>query len=247
MIIIKLTILGKYGPFPGRDGACSSCLLQHAGKNILIDCGNGCLSHLQRHIHIAEIDAVFLSHLHHDHISDMHILRYALEGLKARGLPCKLPLPVYMPDTPENIAVLINGAAVFEVNTIQEGVISLFGMDISWQAMTHPVASYAMRFEAEGKRFVYSGDTNMNDAIIPFAAKADLLLIDAGLLSRDKKDNSAPHISALEAGQIGAQAGVKKLIGTHLYPLYDENEIKNELSLYCSCAEIAQENNPYMI
>ncbi len=247
MSAIKLTILGKYGPFPGRDGACSAYLLQHGGKNILIDCGNGCLAHLQRQLDIAEIDAVFLSHLHHDHVSDMHILRSALEGFKARGLPCKLPLPVYMPDTPENIAALIQSTAAFQVNAAQENVLQLFGMDISWRAMTHPVASYAMRFEAEGKSFVYSGDTNMNDEIVPFAANADLLLIDAGLLSRDKKDNNAPHISALEAGQIGAQAGVKKLVGTHVYPLYDENEVGRELSAHCSCAEIARENKIYII
>ena len=35
---MKLTVLGKYGPFPKSNGATSSYLLQVGGKNILIDC-----------------------------------------------------------------------------------------------------------------------------------------------------------------------------------------------------------------
>lgn len=203
---------------------------------------------MQQFIKINDIDMIMLSHLHHDHISDMHILRYGLEGLKARGLALKLPLPVYMPDMPENIAALVQSASVFEVRSVNENTkIKFAGLDITFCAMTHPVTSYAMRFEANGKSFVYSGDTNMNDAIVPFAKEADILLMDAGLLSRDKKDNNAPHVSALEAGLIAARAGVKRLIGTHLFPLYVEGEIMNELSLHCRHTEVAQENNTYMI
>jgi ribonuclease BN (tRNA processing enzyme) len=246
VIPIKLTILGKYGPYAKAGGACSSYLLQHAGENILIDCGNGGLAHLQRHIAVADISAVFLSHLHHDHVSDMHILRYALEGFKARGLKTKLPLMLYMPEQPENIAAFLKSTSVFDVKPAGE-VIRLFGMDITWQAMTHPVPSFAIRFEADGKAFVYSGDTNMNGELAPFAKGVDLLLMDAALLSRDKKDNNVPHVSALEAGLIASQANVKRLIGTHIYPMYEEGEVKRELCVNYSQAEIAQENTTYII
>lgn len=245
---MKLTVLGKYGPYPKEKGACSSYLLEAANKKMIVDCGNGCLSRLQQFISIPEIDAIFISHLHHDHISDLFILRYAIEGLKARGVTLQLPVPLYMPDEPRTIADLIKGASVFNVQTIRdEKTIQVEGVKVTFKKMTHPVVSYAMRFEADGKAFVYSGDTNMNENIIPFAGNADLLLMEAGLLTRDKKDHTAPHVSVKEAGQIGREAGVLRLLATHLYPLYQEDEILTELKEQFKNGEIAQENRTYDI
>lgn len=245
---MKLTVLGKYGPYPKENGACSSYLLETGDKKILIDCGNGCLSRLQQTISLFEIDAIFLSHLHYDHVSDLFILRYALEGFKARGMEPNLPLPLYMPGAPQTIADLFKTSSAFDVKTVADNTkVRLDELKITFKEMTHPVSSFAVRFETEGKVFVYSGDTNMNDAIVPFAKNADFLLMEAGLLARDKKDNSAPHVSVKEAGMIGAQACVKRLLITHIYPLYGEDEILTELKGQFLQGEIAQENNTYEI
>ncbi|MGG5833061.1 MBL fold metallo-hydrolase, partial [Bacillus pumilus] len=60
----------------------------------LVDCGSGVLSKLQQYIDIEELDAVLLSHYHHDHIADIGPLQYAkLVGYhlgKSSG-----PLPIY--------------------------------------------------------------------------------------------------------------------------------------------------------
>ena len=245
---MKLTILGKYGPYPKEKGACSSYLLEAAGNKILIDCGSGSLSRLQQFIDLREINMILISHLHFDHISDLFVLRYALEGLKARGAAIKLPLPVYMPDSPQATAELFKNTPVFNVQTITADTkVQIGNLHISFAEMTHPVKSFAMRFTKGSKTLVYSGDTNMNEAIIPFARKADLLLMEAGLLSRDKKDNNAPHISVKEAGVIGREAGVSRLVATHQYPGYDEEEIIKELTSEYRIGEIAQENKTYCI
>jgi ribonuclease BN (tRNA processing enzyme) len=244
---MELTIIGKYGPFPKEGGACSSYLLRHGGKNVLIDCGSGCLSHLQRFAGLQEIDMILLSHLHFDHISDMLILRYALEGMTARGLNVPLPVPVYMPDSPGDAAGLIASGKVFDIHTITNDTAFKFGdMNITFKAMTHPVPSFAMRFEVEKKAFVYTGDTSMNDDIVPFSKNAELLLIDAGLLERDKKETS-PHISAKEAGMIATQAKARNMIATHLYPGYYEGEVQSELATYYRNAIIARETETFTI
>jgi ribonuclease BN (tRNA processing enzyme) len=82
---MKLTVLGNNGPFPSAGGACSGYLITEGDKNILIDCGNGVLANLQRFIPIEELDAIILTHLHSDHMSDMMILRYALQIKMNRG------------------------------------------------------------------------------------------------------------------------------------------------------------------
>ena len=75
---MKLTVLGNNGPFPAAGGACSGYLVIEGDKKILIDCGNGVLANLQKFIKLEEIDAVILTHLHSDHMSDMMVLRYAV-------------------------------------------------------------------------------------------------------------------------------------------------------------------------
>jgi ribonuclease BN (tRNA processing enzyme) len=83
--MMKLTILGNNGPFPGAGGACSGYLLSNEKCNILLDCGNGVLSNLQKLIPLKMLDAIILTHLHSDHISDMMVLRYAIQIKNKRG------------------------------------------------------------------------------------------------------------------------------------------------------------------
>ena len=90
---MKLTILGKYGPYPAAGGACSGYLIEQGGNHVLIDCGSGVLSRLQQVCKIHDLSAIVLSHLHSDHMADMLVLRYALEIGKARGILVWAPFP----------------------------------------------------------------------------------------------------------------------------------------------------------
>ena len=81
--ILHLYVLGKSPAWPDCEGACSGYLVQacdskalgiasgdeseRLANNILLDCGTGVLSQLQRYIQPADLDAVFISHLHADH------------------------------------------------------------------------------------------------------------------------------------------------------------------------------------
>jgi ribonuclease BN (tRNA processing enzyme) len=85
--MMKLTVLGNNGPYPAPGGACSGYLLQCAGRNIVIDLGSGALANLMKALGSApgSVDAVFLTHLHADHMSDIAVLRYALESAGRGG------------------------------------------------------------------------------------------------------------------------------------------------------------------
>ena len=45
--------------------------------SVLIDCGSAVLSKLQLFLPVEELDAVILSHYHHDHIADVGPLQFA--------------------------------------------------------------------------------------------------------------------------------------------------------------------------
>ena len=84
---MRLTILGCQGPYPEAGGACSAYLVEAGGKRVLMEAGSGCLARLGGMMALEALDAVVLSHLHFDHMGEMPLLGYALQGCG------KLPVP----------------------------------------------------------------------------------------------------------------------------------------------------------
>ena len=77
---MRLTILGCQGPYPEAGGACSAYLVEAGGKRVLMEAGSGCLARLGGMMALEALDAVVLSHLHFDHMGEMPLLGYALQG-----------------------------------------------------------------------------------------------------------------------------------------------------------------------
>ena len=223
---MKVTILGNNGPFPSAGGACSGYLITDGDKKLLIDCGNGVLANLQKFIRFEELDAIILTHLHSDHMSDMMVLRYAVQIKMNRGFGNK-PIEVYAPSEPQEEYGRINIPEVFNLHTINDELVLNFGnMRLEFKEMVHPVKCYAVSIASAGKKFVFSGDTSWNDSIIEFSKEADLLMLDAGLLSKDKKSDNVPHLTARECGIVAKKAEVRKLLLTHFWP---EDDVANHL------------------
>jgi len=88
---LSVTVLGCSGTFAGPDAACSGYLLRSATTTVVVDLGAGTLANLQRHVDLADVDALVLTHEHPDHWLDLPILRNALryllgiEGLAVHG------------------------------------------------------------------------------------------------------------------------------------------------------------------
>ena len=116
---MKLTILGNNGPYPSAGGACSGYLFEEENIKILLDCGSGILSNLFRFTKFDELNAIILSHLHSDHISDMMVLKYAMEIKMKKGLIDK-SITVYAPDQPEEELKRIYIKGVFDIKIISE-------------------------------------------------------------------------------------------------------------------------------
>src|SRR2546422_840776 len=91
--LMKLTILGKWSPYPPAGGACPGYLVEADGVRILLDCGSGVVSSLHRFGTAFDLNAIVISHLHPDHFTDIYPLRNEL----AYGrLPDPPPTPVLL-------------------------------------------------------------------------------------------------------------------------------------------------------
>lgn len=243
---MKLYCFGKYGPYPKAGCSTSSYMLEHSGKHIFIELGCGALSKVLEKYQASDMDAVILSHLHSDHMGDMLTLRYLLKTAKVAGEIDK-PLPVYLPAKPTAESELLSKDPMMDAVFIEDGMTTeLFGIKVSFAFMPHPYPSYAMKFEADGKMFVYSGDTKENENLAPFAKGADLFLMEAALLEKDTNSKSA-HLSAVEAGRIGKQASPKRMLITHLFPKYDPKDVLGEVRQNFEKAEMIEENIFYEV
>jgi ribonuclease BN (tRNA processing enzyme) len=247
-IVLKLTVLGNYGPYPKAGCACSGFLLTSDSTNILIDCGSGVVSKLQKYIEIQELDAVILSHLHSDHAGDMLTLGYAVD-IKIKKQQMEGPLKVYLPGEPKDEFQRIADRQGFESIKVEEGLnLEIKDLKIAFKEMRHGYQNYAISVQKGNRRFVYSGDTMPNEELIDFAKDADLFLCEAGLLERDEKSIRAMHLTAKEAGEIAQKACAKRLLLTHFLPdIKVENYMKEAASIYNGIMEIAGEGKTYYI
>jgi ribonuclease BN (tRNA processing enzyme) len=81
--------------------------------------------------------------------------------------------------------------------------------------VNHPVETYGVRLDHEGRVLAYSSDTAPCDSLVRLAQGADAFLCEASYL--DGADNPPDlHLTGGEAGEVATKAGVGRLLLTHL-------------------------------
>ena len=235
-----LTILGNNGPFPAPGGACSSYLLESdSGETkLLIDAGTGSLARLMDIARPETLDAVVLSHLHFDHMSDLLPMQYALQ-FSAR----ERPLPLFLPRRPERVRALLE-CPYYDLFDHED--IAVGEMRLRFIPAVHPVEGSCVAVEGDGAKFAFTGDTNLDPALELFADGCDLLLADAGL-SRADWTEKKPHLSASHCGALARDVRAGALLLTHLNPLYDPQALLDEARRDYPAAELARLGERYRV
>ena len=81
---MELTVIGRAGGVGRAGEACSGYLVQEGQTRVLLDCGAGVASSLQRVCALESLDHVVISHWHPDHASDAGVL---VQGVLRRLAP----------------------------------------------------------------------------------------------------------------------------------------------------------------
>ncbi len=233
---MELTILGGSAAAPNGGDASAGYLVTSGATTILIDCGSGVVSQLRARADAHALGGVIISHLHSDHTLDLVALRYALQYAPYSGE--RRPVPLHLP--PGGSAFLERLGAVFqsgnevgqdfwgEVFTpreygpeaAQDGALTIGGLTVRFAPMAHYIPVWALRIAGgAGHSLTYSADTGPQAPLAAFAAGSDLLLCEATLLQQPPGQDPAEygHLTAAEAGRIAAEAGVGRLVLTHLW------------------------------
>lgn len=235
---MKLTVLGKYGPYPQKGGACSSYLVENADTHILLDFGAGAYARLLEHIPVSQLDAIALSHLHADHMSDVGVLAYAVDQGRALS-----PFPVFASRGCRQL-----DAPAFRYVCVWDGAQTRVGsLTLTFYSVRHVGEAYAIEVaDGAGRRLFYTGDTGAFPELAGHARGCDLLLADACLL--DVTDDTVPryHMTAAEAGLLAAESGAKRTLLTHVWGGGTDEEALLRACGQPGC-EVAQEGRSYEV
>ena len=263
---MRLTVVGCAGSFAGPDSA-ASCYLVSAedadGRtwNVVLDLGSGAFGPLQRYVDPFAVDAVALSHMHPDHSADLtglHVyLRYrprSLGGPQAGGEQ----LPVWGPPDAAERFVAFDGhepgacAYRFEAwplgGSVRVGPLRLEPFE-AW----HPVPACSLRITgpsdhdpASSVTLAYTGDTDVCDGVRRAAAGADALLSEAAFVPGRDDHIAGLHLTGVQAGQIAAEAGVARLLLTHLPSWNDPaRAVADAASVYDGDVEVVRPGAAY--
>ena len=219
---MKLHLLGVNGPFPESGGATSGYLLQTEQELLQFDLGSGVLARLTALAPPESLSALFLSHWHFDHISDLPVLMYRLEAM---GETLRVFAPV---DESSVLRRVVASASCFQLNDIVPGQeVSVGGSTVLVCEARHPVPAVGYRVKAGSRVFGYTGDTNSLPELADRYRGCHLLLAD-GLFPEENWSGQKPHLSAALAADLAREAGAEHLVLTHLNPLYSPRLLLRE-------------------
>tara|TARA_B100000614_G_scaffold43901_1_gene36874 strand:+ start:2764 stop:3816 length:1053 start_codon:yes stop_codon:yes gene_type:complete len=197
---LSVAVCGSRSPLPGPNRAETCLLIQAGTSKFIIDLGRGSGDNLQKwQVDYSDLEAVILSHLHSDHISDLAEIQFQtwLGGRKA-------PLSVLGPKGTEST---VQGfAQAFKLDSIYRSEhhgailpIEAYGYDVvefdgdtnlifqnedtkitAFKVDHYPVdPSYGFKIEYKDRSIVISGDTIALEEMVEYSKGVDVLFHEA--------------------------------------------------------------------
>lgn len=252
---MRLTVLGKSPAWSDAGGACSGYLVEEGESALLVDCGNGVFGKLRERMDYRDVDAVVISHLHGDHLLDLVPFAYALTlspGAADAGPAPRLIAPAGAGEFFRRLAgtwgdeELITGAFALEEYEPASST-AVAGIGIRFHPVPHIGPTHALELTApSGARIVCGADGRYSGELKRAAAGAELLVAEATLPAPDP--DQAVHMSGEEAGSLAREAGVARLVLTHISDELDvERSRAAAAAAFDGPVELAEEGAAYEV
>ena len=242
-----LTLLGTGCPSVDYKRFGPSNLVTTKKTKILIDCGSGITQRLhQLKVSSADIDALFLTHLHSDHVVDLYqliisswhsyrIKPWKIYGPKGTKKFVKKIMRAWEDERKLRISYEARSSIrAFDINVIEFksiGQISIKDINIKYFEVDHKPVKYAYGFcfMNNNKKLTISGDTKPCENLMKFGNKSDVLLHEVfieGEITEINKMRTLKtlnnvknyHTTSSQVGKVAFIAQTKKLVLTHLVP-----------------------------
>ncbi len=229
---MKLTVLGSGTCVPSLQRGGPGLLLQSGQSSLLLDSGLGSLHKLLKlGLSYRDIDCLGYTHIHPDHTAELVPFLFACNyGEAVRRKPLTI---IGGPGFEQFFQQL---TAVYEhwlharhyplkLLELPEGQWQSPDFSLITTPVQHSPQSIAYRIEAGGRSLVVSGDSDYCLPLVKLAQGADLLVLECAFPEGKKAEG---HLTPGLAGQIASEAGCKRLLLTHFYPVCDEFPIREQ-------------------
>lgn len=238
-------MLGCCGSYAAPDGACSGYLVQGGGVNLWLDAGPGTLANLQRHLDLDDLDGVVLTHAHPDHWVDFLPFHNVVRYIRTRS-----GLPVWSPRRVRDLAEAVNGNLTHAVDwTVVDASshVELGGLRLSFSRTDHGPETLAVRVDEQGGPSLgYTADTGPAWKLSALGEGLDAALVEASMPV--DHEGSVQHLSGRQAGLVASEAGVRRLLLTHVQPGVDvDQQVADARAEYAGPIEAVQTNATYEI
>ena len=236
---IKVSLLGTGSPGPVMQRFGPAILVEAGKHKFIFDVGRGALQRLvQLHVHWQDVDGVFLTHLHSDHVvgfPDLWLTGWLVDPGRHR------PLRVWGPAGTQRMMSYLEQAYAFDIATrlsddhaaaagvvlqvveIAEGVVfDEDGVKVTAFTVDHgPVKpAFGYRVDHAGRSVVLSGDTRPSPNLMRHARGVDLLVheVMAPAVFHGPKSVVAHHTTAEQAGVVFAKTLPRLALYSHIVP-----------------------------
>jgi ribonuclease Z len=266
----KVTLLGTGAPEPRMDRFGPSILVEAGKERLLFDCGRGATQRLyQIHVPFPEATALFLTHLHSDHI--VGIPDFWLTGwIRGRKTPLRVWGPVGTTEMMKHLQEAFDfdihirrdvdeklSADGVKVNAtdIEEGVVyEKGGVKVTAFLVDHrPVKpAFGYRIDYAGHSVVLSGDTRYSENLIRSAKGTDVLIHEVmdpetflsearPLTPEQKKTVIEHHTTPEQAGLVFTAVKPQLAVFSHIVPGNANNLISETRTTYKGPLEIGED------
>jgi ribonuclease BN (tRNA processing enzyme) len=220
---MDLCFLGTGSANVQADRGQSGTLIRAGATTILLDCGSGTLHRMVRagH-HPRELSAIVLTHTHPDHVVDLVAILFELkqsEPDRSHTLPILGPpaaAPVY-----DGLMRLFGQWCVGETYDlafveIEDETHPLGELTLTARPMRHALPAIGVHVvDGSGGGVAFTGDTGPHPGVAELARGARVLVCDCTL---PDGATFSGHMGPRDAGRAAREAGVSRLVLTHLPP-----------------------------
>ena len=233
---MEITVVGSGTVVPRLERRQSCVVVEAGGEALVFDLGSGAVrGMLHAGLDPFAVDRIFFTHFHPDHTVDVVPLMFAFKyGADAQR---ERPLALYGPEPFEAFFGGITGVwgewmlgdypmEMVELPHECPSPIDLPGGRVTWAPAEHRPESIAYRIEGEGGAFVYTGDTEYASSVAELARGAHTLLIECSF----PDDSPVPgHLTPEGVARIASEAGVERVVLTHVYPPAEALDLVSEV------------------